>query len=124
MKPLAVIREVCALKPKMYSILTKTLKCSKISDDGHVCDSGCQYGHSATAKGVSAVSKRKTTHEDYKSVLLNSGTTSTSSNAIRALNNSMYSVKIRKRGLSAYDDKKYILKNKINTLSYGHYRLL
>ena len=122
-KPLAVIREVCALKPKMYSILTKTLKCSKISDEGHVCGSGCQYGHSATAKGVSTVSKRKTTHVDYKSVLVNSGTTTTSSNAIRTLNNSMYSVNIRKRGLSAYDDKKYILNNKINTLSYGHYRL-
>ena len=74
------------------------------------------------AKGVSTVSKRKMTHVDYKSVLLNSGTTTTSSNAMRTLNNSMYSVHIRKLRLSAYDDKKYILNNKINTLSYGHYR--
>ena len=28
-KPLGVIREVCALKPKMYCILTKTVKCTK-----------------------------------------------------------------------------------------------
>ena len=34
-----------------------------------------------------------------------------------------YSIEINKRGLSSYDDKKHILDNGIETLSYGHYKI-
>ena len=88
-----------------------------------MCSENCRIGHSATAKGVSRTAKQKITHAEYKSVLLTSGTTMTSAQSIRTFNNSLYSVKISKRGLSAYDDKKFILENKIETLSYGHYKL-
>ena len=122
-KPLAIIKEAVALKPKMYSLLTRKLKCGKANLKDHVCNEVCLIGHSAIAKGISRTAKEKTTHNEYKDVLLSSGTTQSSFQSIRTLNNSLYSVKITKRGLSAYDDKKFILDNKIETLSYGHYKL-
>ena len=124
-KPLEIIKEVVANKPKMYSIITKKIFClnkDKIAD--HLCDENCQNGHSATAKGVPRVAKQKIAHQDYKDVLLTSGTSMVSAQSIRTINNSLYSIKTTKRGLSAYDDKKYILDDKISTLSYGHYKLV
>ena len=94
----------------------------KISD--HLCDENCRNGHSATAKGVPRVAKQKIAHQDYKDVLLTSGTSMVSAQSIRTINNSLYSIKTTKRGLSAYDDKKYTLDDKISTLSYGHYKLV
>ena len=112
-KPLHIIKEVVALKPKMYSILTQ-----KLHPEG-----SCSTNHFATAKGVPGNAKKKITHEDYKSVLMNLGTNMTTSKTIRTFNNKLYSVRITKRGLSAYDDKKFILEDKVSTLSYGHFRL-
>ena len=112
-KPYAVIKEVIALKPKMYSILCQDLsECKeKRLDNLHSCTEKCHIKHSATAKGVSKISKQKITHQEYDT-LLTSGTTMTSAKTIKTFNNSLYSVKITKRGLSAFDDKKYILDNK------------
>ena len=119
-KPLEIIKEVVALKPKMYSIITKKLKpCA----EDHVCSSKCQEGHYSTAKGVTKVAQRSCTHQTYKDVLLTRSTTRVVNNSIRIDDHKLYSVKINKRGLSAYDDKKYILDCGINTLSYGHYSL-
>ena len=124
-KPNAIIKEVIALKPKMYSILCQDLsECREIKlDTLHSCCEKCNIKHSATAKGVSRTAKQKITHQEYNDTLLTSGTTIISAKNIRTFSNSLYSVKITKRELSAYDDKKYILDNKINTLSYGHYKL-
>ena len=107
----------------MYSLLTQKLKCGKVNSKDHICNELCLIGHSAIAKGISRTAKDKTTHNEYKDVLLSSGTTQSSFQTIRTLHNSLYSVKITKRGLSAYDDKKFILDNKIETLSYGRYKL-
>lgn len=112
-KPLEIIKECVALKPKMYSILTKQL----------IPKDNCSIGHSAIAKGVPKVAKKKIKHDEFRNVLLNSGTTMTTAKTIRTFNNKLFSVSISKRGLSSYDDKKYILNDKITTLSYGHYSL-
>ena len=47
----------------------------------------------------------------------------TTARTIRAYNHKLYSIVINKRGLSAYDDKKYVMENGIDTCSYGHYKL-
>eukprot|EP00116_Pleurobrachia_bachei_P015963 sb/3476225/ len=108
----------------MYSISTKQLICSRLyKDTSHTCSPECGIGHSARAKGVSSTAKKRITHEDYIQTLLTRGTTMTKSRAIRTLNNELYSVDICKRGLSAFDDKKFILNDGISTLSYGHYKL-
>ena len=122
--PKQIIRESINLKPKMYSLLTKKLDCTEIEDDSdHECNNECFVGHSSTAKGVKKSAKKKITHEDYRNVLESRGTTIVTARTIRSFKHNLYSIVVNKRGLSSYDDKKFILHNGIDTLSYGHYRL-
>ena len=121
-----IIREVIALKPKMYSILTKVLECKKINHPDHpdhVCDDCCFKGHSVTAKGIKRSAQRVITHDAYKTTLETAGTTMTTAKAIRTIKHNIFTQIVTKRGLSAYDDKKYILDDGVRTLSYGHYKL-
>ena len=122
-KPLEIIREVVALKPKLYSILTKKLVCQKAKFPSHTCTQTCFMGHKVIAKGIPSSSKKSISHEDYRKVLELKNTTMTTARTIRSFNNRLYSIATQKRGLSAYDDKKYILADGVNTLSYGHYRI-
>ena len=39
---------------------------------------------------------------------------------IKSKNNNLSTYGTNKRSLSCFDDKQYILKNRINTLAYGH----
>ena len=109
-KPNEIIKEVVALKPKMYSLLT----CSLLENK--------QESHQ-TAKGITKVAQRSISHQDYLDTLKNIGTTMVTSKAIRSFSHQLYSIEINKRGLSSYDDKKHILDNGIETLSYGHYKI-
>ena len=106
----------------MYSVLTKVLECQN-SDPNHVCNGRCFSGHSVTAKGIKRSAQKSISHEDYKTVLETSSTTMTTSRAIRSYKHKIYSIISTKRGLSAFDDKKYIMESGIDTLSYGHYKL-
>ena len=121
-KPTEVIDEVIALKPKMYSVLTKKLvsRCNKTHD----CTLACSVGHSVTAKGIAKTAQKRIRHEDYRQVLNRQSTTMVKSQAIRTYGNKIYSVVVRKRGLSGFDDKKFILDDGISTLSYGHEKLI
>ena len=122
-KPPEVIKEVIALKPKMYSVTTKKLTCRKANNSNHHCNSQCFYGHSVTAKGITKASQKLIRHEDYRHVLTSHSTTMTKTKTIRSFNNKLYSIVVQKRGLSGFDDKKYILDDGIHTISYGHYSL-
>ena len=120
-KPTEIISEVIALKPKMYSVMTKKLvtRCS----EQHECTSSCLIGHSVTAKGIAKAAQRRIRHEDYRNVLDTQSTTMTKSQTIRVFGNKIFSVVVQKRGLSGFDDKKFILDDGISTLSYGHKKL-
>ena len=118
-KPLEIIKEVIALKPKMYSIITKKLICL----ENHDCTPECLNGQCATAKGITKVAQRSHKHQHYKDVLHGKTTMMATNKTIRTFDHNLYTVKINKRGLSAYDDKKYILPCGVKTLSYGHYLL-
>ena len=129
-RPREIIREVVALKPKMYSLLTKKLICdAKEETPGHTCRESCFGGNSITAKGITKSAQRLITHDDYKSCLNfrksleSTGTQLTVCNTIRSYGHELYSVSINKRGLSAYDDKKYVCDDGVSTLSHGHYSL-
>ena len=125
-KPTEIISEVIALKPKMYSVLTKKLVCKKSTDrnhSDHSCTKKCFNGHAVTAKGITKTAQKSISHEDYRDVLVSKTTTMSTARTIRSFNHKLYSIVIQKRGLSAYDDKKYILVDGVNTLSYGHYRI-
>jgi hypothetical protein len=94
------------LRAKMYSI--------KMSD----------AQDKSTAKGIkTSYVKKYLKHEDYYNCLLNQSKTSASFYSIRAQNHKIQTVHIKKDGLNPYDDKRYLLENSTDTLSYGHYRL-
>ena len=118
-KPLEIIKEVIALKPKMYSMITKKLICL----ENHECNPECLTGQCATAKGITKVAQRSYNHQHYKEVLSRRATLMATNKTIRTFDHNLYTVKINKRGLSSYDDKKYILPCGIKTLSYGHYKI-
>ena len=63
------------------------------------------------------------TYQDYKDTLFNKETKIDSTKQIRSFDNKLYTVKLSKTSLSPYDDKRYILKNGINSLPYGHYKI-
>ena len=122
-KPTEIIKEVVALKPKMYSVLSKKLLCRKANNSRHQCNQKCFHAHAVTAKGITKASQKLIRHEDYRHVLTSQSTTMTKTKTIRSFNNKLYSIVVHKRGLSGFDDKKFVLDDGIGTLSYGHYTL-
>ena len=111
-RPGEVISEVVALKAKMYSIKTQSYWYPSPT-----------YGETLTAKGVPKTAKKKLTHANYREILDNVSTSTTTFRTIRSRQHTNKTLEIRKRALSAYDDKKYILANGIDCLSYGHYKI-
>ena len=120
-RPTEILREVIALKPKMYSIETQKLLCS--NKYPHDCSPACFSGHSITAKGIPKKAQENIRHEEYREVLTQQSTTSITASSIRTVHHQIFTVDISKLGLSPYDDKKYIEDNGISTLSYGHWRI-
>ena len=113
-KPDHVIKEVIALKPKMYSILAEPLPTSRQKE---------KKENFITAKGITAAAQKLLTHEDYRSVLVSRKAMNVDVRSIRSFNHKLFTISVNKKGLSAYDDKKFILSNGIDALSYGHYRI-
>jgi hypothetical protein len=137
-KPGEVISEIVALKPKMYSILTYAFYNNHdkiVKDDWWLhyekddrwndCWSPSLFrsNSSQTAKGVKMAAKKNINHEEYLKCLKEKSTKSVVQRTIRASEFQLLSLKMTKRALSAYDDKKYLLPDGLNTLAYGHYRI-
>ncbi|XP_067130198.1 uncharacterized protein [Centruroides vittatus] len=100
-----VISEFVGLKAKMYSI------------------SG-EYYEKKTAKGINkSVVKSTFYHDLYKSTLLKKQQHRHSQSQIISKNHVITTQFQNKISLSAFYDKKYILSNGIDTLSYGHYSI-
>ncbi len=98
------IRDVVALKSKLYSFMTDK---SKI-----------------TAKGVKkSFVTHHVTHELFRQTLENKTVTRAKFRAICSKQHSLHTVEIDKVCLSAYDDKRYILDDGINTFAYGQYSI-
>jgi hypothetical protein len=98
------IRDVVALKSKLYSFITDK---SKIA-----------------AKGVKkSFITQHVTHDLFRHTLENKTVTRAKFRAICSKQHSLHTVEVDKVCLSAYDDKKFILADGIRTLAYGHYEL-
>jgi hypothetical protein len=104
--PISPIIEFCGLRAKMYSMLTDNAQTTQ------------------KAKGIqkSAI-KRDLKHEKYLDVLFNKVSNKVEVKSIRSYMHDVKTVASTKTGLSCYDDKRYILDDGINTLSYGHCRI-
>ena len=100
------IKEFVGLRSKLYSF---------IMEDG---------GENKKCKGVKKqVVESSITHEDYKTCLTTGKELLRKQNIIRSYNHEVYTEEVNKVALSATDDKRYILKDGMHTLAWGHYKI-
>ena len=94
------------LRSKMYSLLMP---------DGK---------NKATVKGVKlSYTKKHLRHAEYLKCLTDCIQTRVEFQNIRSRNHVLHTETVRKVGLSAFDDKRYLLPNTFDTLVHGHWRI-
>jgi hypothetical protein len=99
--------EFVGLRSKMYSLLTYDKKLSK-----------------RTAKGVkNRYLVKNVMHDAYLRTLRNRTIIHAKYRLFRSRAHRLQTVECRKVALCAYDDKRYVLEDGINTAAYGHYLL-
>jgi len=77
-----------------------------------------------TAKGINKnVIKHHTRHTHYKHCLFNRETRMSSMTQIKSFGHQLYNINMNKLGLSPLDDKRYLLKDGVTSLAYGHWRI-
>lgn len=101
-----VINEFCGLRAKMYSF---QMDRPDLDPKKH-----------QKAKGLKT---RTLTHDSYKRCLLDQVSERIEIVSIRSHNHEVETLTQSKAGLSAFDDKRYILPNGVETLAYGHYKI-
>ena len=101
----AYIKELIALKPKMYSLL--------IDKEG-------KEEHKSRAKGVPKQTKDKIKHEQYKDTLLNNSITKAKFNTIKSDKHIIKTIELEKITLTSLDDKRYYI-NANESRAHGHY---
>ena len=100
------IKEYVGLRSKLYSF---------IMEDGE---------ENKRCKGVKKqVVENSITHEDYKTCLKTGKEKLARQDIIRSYSHEMYTEEVNKVALSAEDDKRYILKDGMHTLAWGHYKI-
>ncbi len=104
-----IIDEFVGLRSKMYSY-----RMFKDPEEKH-----------QRLKGVSKdVVENEITHKRYKECLLTSCFEhKVDIYSLRSYNHNIYTIKQKKTGLCAFDDKRYILENGQDTLAYGHHAI-
>ena len=101
-----IIKEFVGLRAKLYSF---------IMDDG---------GEIKKCKGIKKqVVESSISHEHYKTCLTTGKELLRKQNILRSYNHEVYTEEVNKVALSALDDKRYILKDGIRTLAWGHYKI-
>ena len=101
-----IIKEFVGLRAKLYSF---------IMDDG---------GEIKKCKGIKKqVVESSISHKDYKTCLLTGKEQLRKQNILRSYNHEVYTEEVNKIALPAQDDKRYILKDGVHTLAWGHYKI-
>lgn len=100
------VTEFVGLKPKMYSYL-------KDSDES-----------SRRAKGIQkSVVKEKLSHQSFLMQLFSPEQNVYPNRRIQSMHHHLYTLTLMKKGLSSFDDKRFLLSDGIHTLAHGHYRV-
>jgi hypothetical protein len=100
------ITEFVGLRSKLYAYMTN-------DDEEH-----------KKCKGVKkAVVQKDLKYDDYKKTMETRTDKEIKQMTFRSYKHKLYTEKITKTGLSAYDDKCYILDDNINTLTFNHYKI-
>ena len=78
--------------------------------------------HDLRAKGVKkSVAKTDLSHSDYQDVVSQRvNTKDISQRGFRTFKHEIYTIEMKKVGLSAFDDKRFVLDGGIQTLAWGH----
>jgi hypothetical protein len=100
------ILEFVGLRPKMYSFISVT-------------STGIEH-HKKRAKGIQRQALNEIRHNDYLRQLHNPRENAIMNRRIGAHLHKVFTYEFEKRGLCAFDDKRYILDDGITTLAYGH----
>ena len=84
----------------------------------------CNYSNEEKrAKGISRVTVKKDLRfQCYKNTLFNETQMRSSMTLLRHHSHQLYSETISKTGLSAFDDKRYLL-NAVDSYAYGHHNI-
>ena len=102
------ITEFVGLRPKMYSY--------QVEKHGDIYNKH-------RAKGIQLAVARKLRHDEYKSQLDNPEENYVTTRRIGSKLHKVYTVETKKRGLCAFDDKRFLLEDGINSLAYGHFSI-
>ena len=97
----SVMTEIIALKTKIYSFVMP-------QEEEHNKASGIPRG--------------RVRHENYKQALQNDSPSKITWKRIKSKEHQLLTVKAPPMSLTAYDDKRYVLENGIDTLAYGHWQ--
>ena len=101
-----IIKEYAGVRSKLYSYLTLNNVEEK------------------KAKGIKKYAiKNKLIFNDYKDCVLNKTTKRITQSNIRSYDHKVYTEIVNKVALNWYDDKRYIMENGIDTLSWGNYKI-
>ena len=118
--------EFVGLRSKMYSIVwceaPKNL-CVESSDDEGL-DGDLNEGSIRTCKGISkSVNKLVLKHNMYKNCLMDVELRNDRVQGIGSNAHQLYTYDTSKVSICPFDDKRYVLDDKINTLACGHYNI-
>lgn len=98
------IGEFIGLRSKMYSFV-------------------CNKTEQKRAKGIAKVTvKKDLKHKHYKDTLFGEKNKVSSMTSIRSHKHELFCETVKKTGLSAFDDKRYLI-DSVNSYAYGHYKI-
>ena len=107
-----IVTEFVALAPKMYSFT-----------ELDPTDQQRQLTESCRAKGIQRAARNNLRHKDYLTQLKQPRTTRVRVRRIGSKLHILYTIQCDKRGLTAVDDKRYLLNDGINSQPHGHFAL-
>ena len=107
------IVEFVGLKPKMYSyILLHELQ-----------NQGVKPVEKHRTKGITRTAARNLRHKDFLEQLQRPSENYLVNRRIGSKLHKLYTYEIKKRGLCAYDDKRFLLEDCVTSLAFGHKRI-
>ena len=107
------IVEFVGLKPKMYSyILLHELP-----------NKGVNPVEKHRSKGICRAAARRLRHKDFLEQLQRPAENYLVNRRIASKLHKLYTYEIKKRGLCAYDDKRFLLEDGVTSLAFGHTRI-
>ena len=110
--------EFIGLRSKCYSLLSY----GEVKDNRVIHE---KLSEKQVDKGVKkSVKKKHLRHRHYKEVLNNLSEIVITQNVIKSKKHSIGTYHQRKTALTAFDTKRWVCSNNVNTLAYGHYKTL